>query len=276
MFSKEVFGQRIMEQRKKYGETQKELAQLLGLGTTQITGVEHGRNSTTAERISMICEHYRISADYLLGLTDDPTPKWAEVQTEDEPVRIILASQSPRRRELLHRIGIQNFEVRPAQGEETAPPGLAPGELVERLSRQKAAEIAAYAPEALVIAADTVVEAEGKILGKPHSEAQAAEMLALLSGNTHRVYTGLTVCQGEKSVTQHEITAVRFRPLSKAEITAYIATGEPMDKAGAYGVQGLGAALVERIEGDYFNVVGLPLCRLAGILAQFGVDPLKQ
>ena len=188
---------------------------------------------------------------------------------------ILLASQSPRRRHLLEQMGITRFIVRPAQGEELAAPGLTPGELVEALSRQKALEISAGAgSEDLIIAADTVVAVDGRVLGKPHSPEHAVEMLQSLSGREHTVYTGVTVCRGEQMLTEHEATLVRFRPLTGDEIAAYIATGEPMDKAGSYGIQGRGALLVEGISGDYFNVVGLPLCRLGRMLARFGVDAL--
>ena len=189
-------------------------------------------------------------------------------------MRIILASQSPRRRELLERMGLSPFEIVPARGEERADPALSPARLVEVLSRQKAAEVAAARPEALVIAADTVVSIDGLVLGKPRSEAEAAQMLARLSGREHTVYTGVTVRLGDRADTQHEAAAVRFRPLSEADIARYVATGEPMDKAGAYGIQGYGAMLVEGIDGDYYNVMGLPVCRLARMLAGFGLDPL--
>ncbi len=188
---------------------------------------------------------------------------------------IILASQSPRRRQLLEQVGFTDFLIRPAQGEELADPNLDPGGLVEALSRQKALEISASAdPEDLIIAADTVVAVDGQVLGKPHSIQQAHEMLSALSGREHTVYTGVTVCRGGQILTQHEATTVRFRPLTAQEIDAYIATGEPMDKAGSYGIQGRGALLVEGISGDYFNVVGLPVCRLGRMLTQLGVDPL--
>lgn len=190
---------------------------------------------------------------------------------------VILASQSPRRRELLERMGFDDFLIRPARGEERMEPALAPALLVEELSRQKAREVAAGAePGDLVIAADTVVAVEGRVLGKPRDRAEARRMLELLSGRTHTVYTGVTVRRGEEEQTEHEATKVRFRPLTGEEIAAYIATGEPMDKAGAYGIQALGALLVEGIQGDYFNVVGLPVCRLGRMLARFGVDPLER
>ena len=188
---------------------------------------------------------------------------------------IILASQSPRRRELLGQMGISDFIIRPARGEEKAAPGLSPARLVEALSLQKGLEVAASAaPGDIVISADTVVAVDGRVLGKPHSREEAAAMLASLSGRTHTVYTGVTVCRDGDALTEHEATAVRFRALTPGEIAAYVATGEPMDKAGAYGIQGCGALLVEGIEGDYSNVVGLPVCRLGRMLARFGVDVL--
>ena len=188
---------------------------------------------------------------------------------------VILASQSPRRRELLERMGISQFQVRPARGEEVMDPSLSPEQLVEALSRQKAAEVAAgAAPEDIVIAADTVVSVDGRVLGKPRDREDAEKMLSTLSGREHTVHTGLTVRRGDEAVTEHEATAVRFRPLTAQEISNYVATGEPMDKAGAYGIQGYGCLLVEGISGDYFNVVGLPVCRLGRILARFGVDSL--
>lgn len=189
-------------------------------------------------------------------------------------MRIILASQSPRRRELLERMGISHFDVIPAKGEERADPNLTPEQLVEELSRQKAAEITVGNPDALIIAADTVVAVDGTVLGKPHDRDDAVRMLQALSGREHTVYSGLTVCWQGRSVTQHEATAVRFRPLTQDDIDHYVSTGEPMDKAGSYGIQGYGCTLVEGISGDYYNVVGLPVCRLGRILADFGVDVL--
>lgn len=190
-------------------------------------------------------------------------------------MRIVLASQSPRRRELLERMGITKFDVIPAQGEEVAAPGLSPQALVEELSRQKAAEVAAQAgQDDLIIAADTVVAIDGQVLGKPSSRAHAIQMLSGLSGREHHVYTGFTVTRGGQTITGHEDTAVRFRALTADEIAAYVDTGEPMDKAGSYGIQGRGCVLVEGISGDYYNVVGLPVCRLAQVLARFGVNGL--
>ena len=189
-------------------------------------------------------------------------------------MKIILASQSPRRRELLGRMGITDFEVIPARGEEIATRTLPPERLVEELSRRKCAEVSAACPDALVIAADTLVAVNNRVLGKPGSEEEAARMLRTLSGRLHRVYTGVTVFCGGRTVTEHEMTSVRFRTLTEADIIRYIATGEPMDKAGAYGIQGYGCLLVEGISGDYYNVMGLPVCRLGRMLAGFGVDPL--
>lgn len=190
-------------------------------------------------------------------------------------MKLILASQSPRRRELLERMGLTEFEIRPAAGEEVASPDLTPAQLVEELSRQKAREIALTAEaEDVIIAADTVVAADGRVLGKPHSTQEAQQMLRFLSGRTHTVYTGITVCRGGQELTQHEATDVVFRALTEAEIAAYVATGEPMDKAGAYGIQGRGCVLVEGIRGDYYNVMGLPVCRLGLMLRNFGVEPL--
>ena len=188
---------------------------------------------------------------------------------------IILASGSPRRRELLEQIGIKNYRIVSPDVDERVEGRPAPAELVEVLSRRKAQAVGERVGDAaLVIAADTVVALEGTILGKPHSREEAAAMLAALSGKEHQVYTGLTVLRGRESVTEHEHTAVCFRALSEGEIADYVATGEPLDKAGAYGIQGVGALLVTGIRGDYFNVMGLPVCRLGRVLRQFGVDAL--
>ncbi len=187
-------------------------------------------------------------------------------------MKIILASASPRRRELLSALGLA-FEVRPAKGEEHPEPGLDGGETAKRLSRAKCLEIASQAEEdAVVIAADTVVCLDDEILGKPADEEDAARMLKALSGRDHRVYTGVTVARGGRVLSDFEETAVHFRPLSEREIAAYIATGEPMDKAGAYGIQGRASLFVRGIEGDYFNVMGLPLCKLGEMLKELGVD----
>ena len=189
---------------------------------------------------------------------------------------IILASQSPRRRELLHQMGLKGFKVTSPDVDETVDEHLPPAQIVEELSLRKARAVAEDADEDdLIIAADTVVALEGAVLGKPEDEGSAFSMLSALSGNRHYVYTGVTVIQGEKVVTQHEMTTVTFRELEPEEISNYIATEEPMDKAGSYGIQGLGALLVSGIDGDYFNVMGLPVYRLGRILADFGLDLLE-
>lgn len=187
---------------------------------------------------------------------------------------MVLASGSPRRRELLTQMGL-TFRVVVSDADETVDPSLSPTDQVRLISRRKADAVAeTVGPEALVIAADTIVALDGAVMGKPHSPEEAVEMLSRLSGNTHAVYTGFTLRQGGRTVTQAEETLVTFRPLTAEEIEAYVSTGEPMDKAGAYGIQGYGCVLVEGISGDYYNVMGLPVCRLAKMLARFGVDPL--
>ena len=191
-------------------------------------------------------------------------------------MELILASNSPRRKELLGQMGLKDFKVAAPNVDESVEDGLSPAETVEQLSLRKAQAAAKKAgPNDLIIAADTVVALDGVVLGKPRDEEDAFAMLSALSGREHRVYTGVTVLQGEQAVTEHEETAVTFRPLEDSEIRGYIATGEPMDKAGAYGIQGLGALLVSGIRGDYDNVVGLPVFRLGRILARFGIDLLR-
>lgn len=188
---------------------------------------------------------------------------------------MILASTSPRRRELLGQIGVKDYRILSPDVEEVMDEMLPPAQLVEGLSRQKAMAVRARAGEDdVIIAADTVVSLEGEVLGKPADELDAFKMLSALSGNRHQVYTGITVIRGTDVVTEHERTTVTFRELDPAEIEHYIATGEPMDKAGAYGIQGIGALLVSGIDGDYFNVMGLPVYRLGRMLARFGVDVL--
>ncbi len=157
--------------------------------------------------------------------------------------RLILASGSPRRRELLDKFGI-NYEILPAQGEESAPPELTPGERVKALAAQKAEETAHRVndPAAVILAADTLVELDGEVLGKPGASERARAMLRALSGREHRVWSGVCIREGERILAESECTAVRFRALSDAEIEAYIATGEPLDKAGAYGYQGLASS----------------------------------
>lgn len=185
---------------------------------------------------------------------------------------IILASNSPRRRELLAQIGIRDFQILSPDVDEAVESGLSPARMVEALSLRKARAAAGRAgAEDLILAADTVVALDGRVLGKPRDQEEAFAMLSALSGREHRVYTGVTVLGGGQAATEHEETAVAFRALSPEEIRDYIATGEPMDKAGAYGIQGVGALLVQGIRGDYCNVVGLPLFRLGRMLSGFGV-----
>lgn len=194
---------------------------------------------------------------------------------------IVLASASPRRRELMEQFCRKNLVIVPAEGEEVVPDNVGPGETVEALARGKAREVAARLrakgagnQEDIVIGADTIVWHEGRIFGKPHSREEAAAMLRSLSGCTHEVYTGVSLIYGDRELTEHEKTAVTFRVMTEKEILDYIATGEPMDKAGAYGAQGLGALFVSSIEGDFFNVMGLPLCRLGLMLKKTGVELL--
>ena len=216
---------------------------------------------------------------------------------KEQNVRLVLASASPRRRELLSQIGLE-FTVMPSTKEENAKTTEA-GALVQELSRQKAVDIweqlsgdqgqnpdadqeqiseetqepnlnGKRQPELLVIGADTVVCCEGKILGKPHSREAAAEMLTALQGRSHEVYTGVTLYSQSETVTFFECTQVEFYPMTEVEISEYIDSKEPMDKAGAYGIQGLGARFVKDIRGDYNNVVGLPVGRLYHELKSHG------
>ena len=188
----------------------------------------------------------------------------------DTPVEVILASQSPRRRELLALVGITHV-VRPADIDESVLPAEAPVPHCERLARAKAHVLADRHPESVVIAADTIVVLDGDILGKPRDATEAAAMLARLSGRTHTVHTAMAVARDGRTVSAVESAEVTFRPITPAEIAAYVATGEPMDKAGAYGIQGYGATIVERIHGDYFSVMGLGLRRLVALLGEVGL-----
>jgi nucleoside triphosphate pyrophosphatase len=185
---------------------------------------------------------------------------------------IVLASASPRRRALFGHLGYP-FEAVAVDMDEAPLPGETVRKTVLRLARAKAAAARAAHPEAVVVGADTVVEVGGEPLGKPRDVAEARSMLARLAGREHRVLTAVAVL-GPDGLDDAavEVTRVWFRPMSAAEITAYVATGEPLDKAGAYGIQERGAVFVERIEGDYFAVVGLPLCRL-GLMLEKAVGP---
>lgn len=182
-----------------------------------------------------------------------------------------LASASPRRQELLQRV-LPDFEICPADADESLPDGIAPDEAVKLLSARKACVVSHLHPADWVLGADTIVSLDGMILGKPHDEEEALAMLSALSGKTHQVYTGVTLQQGQRVHSFSVCSDVTFYPLSAEEIRSYIQTGEPMDKAGAYGIQGLGALLVERISGDYFNIVGLPIARLLRELRNLAPD----
>ena len=183
-------------------------------------------------------------------------------------MRLILASASPRRRKLLARAGF-DFEVRPSSISETALEGEPPEEFARRAARDKAIAVAATAPAgSLVLGADTIVVAGGEILGKPADSADAARMLRRLSGETHRVITGVCLARAPARVEAlcHETTFVTFRRLDEEEIAEYVASGEPLDKAGAYGIQGLASIFITRVEGCYFNVVGLPVAMVYDLL----------
>ena len=260
-----IFAERMKELRLEKKMTQAEVAKAIGLSTTAYCNYEYGQRDPQTATLVALAQLYHVSADYLLGV-NEPTP-------EEKP-KIFLASNSPRRKELLERVGLTDFKVSAPNVDESVEPGLSPAEIVEALSRRKARAVKKAGPKDTIIAADTVVALDGAVLGKPRSEEDAFAMLSALSGREHRVYTGVTVLQGERAVTEHEETAVQFRDLAPEEIRGYIATGEPMDKAGAYGIQGLGALLVSGIRGDYCNVVGLPVFRLGGMLAGLGVDLL--
>ena len=189
---------------------------------------------------------------------------------------LILASQSPRRREILHMLGYA-FDCRPAHADETIPAGTPPEKAVELLAERKALAARLTAEDAdTVLGSDTVVVLDGAILGKPADRSGAARMLRALSGRTHTVYTGVALLKGDEKIVFHDRAAVTFYPLDDAEIAAYIATGEPMDKAGAYGIQGRGSALVEGIQGDFFTVMGLPAGKTVRALRQMGVHPMDE
>jgi len=188
-------------------------------------------------------------------------------------MEIILASASPRRKELLEMLGVKNLVICPYDGEEIIPENATPAQAVVALAAQKCSAIAErFSPDKVIIAADTVVAVDGKILGKPHSEEEAREMIRSLSGREHFVYTGIAVKYNGQAVSEYEETAVCFRSMTEKEIVSYVNTGECMDKAGAYGIQGKAGYYISGIKGDYYNVVGLPICRLGRILGRLGVD----
>lgn len=188
-------------------------------------------------------------------------------------MQLILASASPRRKALLSLFGIP-FTVRAADIDETMDPEKPPFDEVARVSRLKALAVS-RGEENIVIAADTIVVCQGKVLGKPHSEKEAAAMLRLLSGRDHQVMTGCTILFGDRAETFTEVTSLHFRPLSEKEILKYVQSGEPMDKAGAYGIQGGAALFCEKLEGDYYNVMGLPVCRLYETLCRTAPEVME-
>ncbi|HSD30795.1 MAG TPA: nucleoside triphosphate pyrophosphatase [Gemmatimonadales bacterium] len=190
-----------------------------------------------------------------------------DVPPADSP--IVLASSSPRRRQLLEMLRIP-FEVEPSGIDEVVHPGEAPRDYVLRVAREKAEAVGARRPGALVLAADTEVVLDGEVFGKPADAAAAVGMLLRLQGRTHQVLTGVTVAHAGRLEQALDVTAVTFRPADEATLSDYVATGEPLDKAGAYAVQGLGGALIVRIEGDVFGVMGLPLRLVLDLLARLG------
>lgn len=189
-------------------------------------------------------------------------------------MEVILASQSPRRKELMGLFHIP-FTIRVPDADETMDPSGSAAEQVALVSRRKA-EAVSRSPEDIVIAADTIVVCDGNILGKPRDAEDASRMLHLLSGRDHQVMTGMTVLRGNHAAVCTEITDIHFRPLTDREIDAYIRSGEPMDKAGAYGIQGGAALFAERMVGDYYNVMGLPVCRLGQLLRAIAPEIMEE
>ena len=188
-------------------------------------------------------------------------------------MQLILASASPRRKELLGLFHIP-FTIRVADIDETMDNGKSPFDEVARVSRLKALAVERQEND-IVIAADTIVVCEGRVLGKPRDEAEAVQMLSLLSGRDHQVMTGCTVLKGDRAETFTEVTDLHFRSLSRKEIENYVASGEPMDKAGSYGIQGGAALFCERMAGDYYNVMGLPVCRLSQVLKRVAPEVME-
>ncbi len=189
-------------------------------------------------------------------------------------MRVILASQSPRRKELMQLLGVA-FEVQAAQVDENMDPDKPAQQEVARVSLKKALAVP-HTPEDVVIAADTIVVCDGKVLGKPKDEDDAFRMLTLLCAREHQVMTGLSVLHAGRQVSCTEVTQVQFANITQAQIRKYIATKEPMDKAGSYAIQGGAALFVERICGDYFNVVGLPVCKLGSILREIAPECMEE
>lgn len=189
--------------------------------------------------------------------------------TSDAPPRLILASQSPRRAELLGRLGL-SFDAIPADIDESFAGDEMPAPHAERLAREKAFAVGRTDPAALIVGSDTIVVLGNDVLGKPRDEQHAVGMLMRLQGREHEVITGIAVSRAGRMESGVERVRVRFRPLDRIACEAYVATGEPLDKAGAYGIQGFGSALVERIDGDFYAVMGLPIVRMLGLIERFG------
>jgi septum formation protein len=204
--------------------------------------------------------------------TETGTPR---VSVNDRLQPIILASSSPRRHEILSRLGL-SFTIDSADVDESVDENLLPGQAAQILALRKAQTVASYYAQGLIIAADTIVAVDGKVLGKPSDSSDALAMLLTLQGREHHVYSGFAVIDvaTRRYEAGYEQTAVVFRPIDEAEARSYVATGEPMGKAGSYAIQGLGAVFVKEIHGDYFNVVGLPVFKLAQVLKTFGLDIL--
>lgn len=198
-----------------------------------------------------------------------------------EQLPIILASSSPRRQELLRELGL-SFDIRASGADETVEPGMAPAAIVESLAVRKAAHVRDELREegrreGLVIGSDTIVVLDGQVLGKPEDAADACRMLTMLQGRTHQVYTGVAVLDlaSERRMAEHSVSRVTFRTMSDEEIRAYVKTGEPLDKAGSYGVQSVGAVFIEKIEGDFYSIMGLPLNLLYQMLLSCGISPFE-
>jgi septum formation protein len=191
--------------------------------------------------------------------------------------KIVLASASPRRKRLLEQLGLE-FEVDPSLFQETVEPGVSPQKLACSIAAAKAEAVAARHPDAIIIAADSFIDLDGHILGKPHTPEEARRMLGDLSGRSHIAVTGLALVDTAtgRTYSRYMETRVDMKRLTSEEIDAYVKTGEPLDKAGAYAIQGRGAGLIEKIEGDYNNVVGLPLSALAWALKEFGIESLGE
>lgn len=206
----------------------------------------------------------------------------AELRTENgkhqasinrQPEPIILASSSPRRHEILSRLGLC-FTMDSADVDESVDENLLPGQAAQALALRKAQAVVSHYTQGLIIAADTIVAVDGKILGKPSDSSDALAMLLTLQGREHNVYSGFAVIDAstQQTAADYEQTSVVFRPIDEAEARSYVATGEPVGKAGSYAIQGLGAVFIKEIHGDYYNVVGLPVFKLAQVLKTFGLD----